>query len=123
MEIKPENIKVINYQDIQTYQDVIDNDNLVMEIISSLKKCFEINLGEMTQIEVRNDLLHKLHLDVIPRIGGNTNPAFCRITNMSNKNHKIVLMFALQKQEPPIKKKTTIFGKLIDKLKKIFWSE
>lgn len=125
MTIKPEDIKVLNpdIDDSKTMKDVILAENILMDLIDAVKTSLEPILGDLTTIEMRNDLLNKIHRESIKSIGGNINPAFARIINLYNKNHIAEILISWQKREPQQAKNKSTSNKIISKIKKIFWND
>jgi len=125
MTIKPEDIKVLSpdTEDNRTMKDVILAENIVIDLIDAVKTSLEPILGDLNTIEMRNDLLNKIHRESIKSIGGNTNPAFARIINLYNKNYIAEILISWQKREPQPQKNKPIPNKFISRLKKIFWND
>ncbi len=125
MTTKPEDIKVLSpdIEDNRTMKDVILAENMLIDLIEVIKTVLEPILGDLTTIEMRNDLLNKIHRESIKSIGGNTNPAFARIINLYNKNHIAEILISWQKQEHQQAKNKSTNNKIISKLKKIFWND
>jgi hypothetical protein len=125
MTIKPEDVKVLSpdTEDNRTMKDVILAESILIDLINAIKTALEPILGDLTSIEMRNDLLNKIHRESIKSIGGNTNPAFARIINLYNKNHIAEILISWQKREPQQPKNKISPNKLITRLKKIFWND
>lgn len=125
MTIKPEDVKVLSpdTEDNRTMKDVILAESILIDLINAIRTALEPILGDLTSIEMRNDLLNKIHRESIKSIGGNANPAFARIINLYNKNYIAEILISWQKREPQPQKNKISPNKFITRLKKIFWND
>ncbi|KYC52655.1 MAG: hypothetical protein AMQ22_00705 [Candidatus Methanofastidiosum methylothiophilum] len=125
MTTKPEDVKVLSpdIEDSRTMKDIILSENILIDLIDAVKISLEPILGDLNTIEMRNDLLNKIHRESIKSIGGNTNPAFARIINLYNKNYIAEILISWQKQEHQPQKNKISPNKFITRLKKIFWND
>lgn len=103
----------------QTYQDVLDNEKIIINISSLAQEFLKPRLGEFTDIESRNDLVAILPKYTMANIGGNAHlPVFCRIINMKNKNYMANILISWQRLEKCVKK--PLSKKIKDYFNKLF---
>ena len=119
MTIEAKSIVVKSYDtEIQTYQNVIDNERIVVDITKNIVKSLKPRLGEFIDIELRNDLVAILPKYTMVNIGGDAHlPVFCRIINMKNKNYMTNILISWQRLDRCTKK--TFLDKIKDYIKKL----
>lgn len=96
-EISAEQIKIVDKIEITTLSDIIKNEEIILEIINSIKNCLDKRLGCLTNTDIRKDILKDIDIGhLIQCTGGNENPAFCRIINMYNNDYIAEIVISWQ---------------------------
>lgn len=111
---------IVHDQHVKTFTEAKRNEDFKLMIIDTISKLSADSFGEISQVDIRNDLLANIYIGNIKSLGGNKNvPEAVAIFTVNNDDYLITSFITVQKMNKKQEKKHTF----LDTLKNIFYKD